>query len=82
MRILPNVIPKQPIFGLLQKRGNISDHDMYNTFNMGLGMVLAVPQEQAEQALALLAAAGESDAVCVGTVVKNGHSTELDGVRV
>ena len=76
-RIIPNTIPKQPIFDVLQKRGDISDHDMYNTFNMGLGMVLAVPQEQAEQALTLLAAAGESDAVCVGAVVKNGHSVGL-----
>lgn len=80
VRILPNVIPKQPIFDLLQKRGGISDHDMYNTFNMGLGMVLAVPAQQVEQALALLAAAGEDDAVCVGTVVKRSHGVELAGV--
>ena len=46
----------------IQRRGEITDHDMYNTFNMGLGMVLAVPPEQAEKALELLAAAGEPDA--------------------
>lgn len=80
VRILPNAIPKQPIFDLLQKRGGISDHDMYNTFNMGLGMVLAVPAKQAEQALTLLAAAGEDDAVCVGTVVRRSHSVEFAGV--
>nr|WP_325211803.1 phosphoribosylformylglycinamidine cyclo-ligase [uncultured Oscillibacter sp.] len=69
-RIIPSAIPKQPIFGLIQKRGNISDHDMYNTFNMGLGMVLAVPQAEAEKALALLRAAGEADAAEVGHVVR------------
>ena len=68
VKLLPNVIPKQPIFELIQKRGGISDHDMYNTFNMGLGMVLAVPMEQGDRALELLAAAGERDAACVGVV--------------
>lgn len=71
VQIFPNSIPKQPIFELIQKRGNISDHDMYNTFNMGLGMVLAVPAVQAEWTLELLAAAGEADAACVGFVTKD-----------
>lgn len=71
VQIFPNSIPKQPIFDLIQQRGNISDHDMYNTFNMGLGMILAVPAAQAELALELLAAAGETDAACVGFVTKD-----------
>lgn len=71
VQIFPNSIPKQPIFNLIQKRGDISDHDMYNTFNMGLGMVLAVPAAQAQRTLELLAAAGESDATCVGFVTKD-----------
>ena len=70
-KILPNALPKQPIFDLIQKRGNIPEHDMYNTFNMGLGMVLAVPPAQVERALELLAAAGEKDAACVGFVTKD-----------
>ena len=41
---------------------------MYNTFNMGVGMVLAVPQEQAEQALSILHDAGEPDADVMGCV--------------
>ena len=77
-RIIPNVIPKQPIFDLIQKRGNISDHDMYNTFNMGLGMVLAVPLAETEKALELLAAAGEPDAVCVGCVSKDSGGMEFE----
>ena len=77
-QIVPNAIPKQPIFDLIQKRGEVSDHDMYNTFNMGLGMVLAVPLEQTEKAWELLAAAGEPDAVCVGCVSKDPGGVALD----
>ena len=61
-------LPHLPIFELIQERGNIPEHDMYNTFNMGLGMVLAVPADQAEQALTILHAAGETDAAEVGCV--------------
>ena len=63
-------LPRLPIFELIAKRGNVSEHDMYNTFNMGLGMVLAVPQEQTEKALELLRAAGEPEAAEVGHVVR------------
>ena len=61
-------LPHLPIFELIQKRGGIPEHDMYNTFNMGLGMVLAVPADQAETALSILRAAGEPDAQVVGKV--------------
>ena len=80
VKILPNAIPKQPIFDLIQKRGNISDHDMYNTFNRGLGMVLAVPLEHGDRALELLAAAGEQDAVCVGIVTRSDGGVSFDGL--
>ena len=63
-------LPRPPIFELIQKRGGISEHDMYNTFNMGLGMVLAVPADQADRALSLLRAAGETDAAEVGVVAQ------------
>ncbi len=62
------MLPCPPIFKLIAKRGNISGHDMYNTFNMGLGMVLAVPREQVEKALDILHRAGEPDAAEVGGV--------------
>ena len=61
-------LPCPPIFQLIAKRGNISEHDMYNTFNMGLGLVLAVPREQVEKALDILHRAGEPDAAEVGSV--------------
>ena len=48
-----------PIFDLLQKTGNIPERDMYNTFNMGVGMCVTVAKEDADTALAALRAAGE-----------------------
>ncbi|MDX7999678.1 phosphoribosylformylglycinamidine cyclo-ligase [Xenorhabdus sp. Reich] len=47
------------IFTWLQQAGNVSDHEMYRTFNCGVGMIIALPQSQAEQAISHLKAAGE-----------------------
>lgn len=49
-----------PIFGLLQKTGGIADDMMYNTYNMGLGMILAVAPGDAEKAMEAIRAAGET----------------------
>ena len=48
------------VFKLLQKTGNIADEMMYNTYNMGLGMVLAVAPEDAEKTMAAVRAAGDT----------------------
>ena len=56
-----------PIFDLIQKTGNIPERDMYNTFNMGVGMCVTVAKEDAELALATLREAGE-DAYILGEV--------------
>lgn len=48
-----------PIFGMLQKDGEIEEKIMYNTYNMGLGMVIAVDKKDADQAVKLIQAAGE-----------------------
>lgn len=53
-------LPVLPVFHLLQSVGNIPEHDMYNTFNMGIGMCIVVSQEEADKAMALLKDAGES----------------------
>ncbi|MBN6710792.1 phosphoribosylformylglycinamidine cyclo-ligase [Haemophilus haemoglobinophilus] len=50
----------QPIFKWLQEQGNIDRHEMYRTFNCGVGMIIALPQEDVETALALLQQAGET----------------------
>ena len=48
------------IFKLLQKKGNIAEEIMYNTYNMGLGMVLAVEQEDVDKTMAAIRAAGDT----------------------
>ena len=68
--------PTLPIFSLIQKAGNIPARDMYNTFNMGIGIILAVPASQAPAALDALAAAGET-AYQIGSVVAGEAGVEL-----
>lgn len=57
-----------PIFKLIAERGGISEHDMFNTFNMGVGMSIVVAAEDAEKALEILKANGE-DAYIIGEIV-------------
>ncbi|MCQ2453648.1 MAG: phosphoribosylformylglycinamidine cyclo-ligase [Clostridia bacterium] len=57
-----------PIFDLIAKTGNIPERDMFNTFNMGVGMSVIVPAEQAEEALSILRENGE-DAYVIGSVI-------------
>lgn len=52
--------PVPPLFKLLQKEGNIGEKIMYNTFNMGIGMVLAVAPQDADRAKKALEGAGET----------------------
>ena len=75
-RIQLSSFPKLPIFQLIQDKGNIPQRDMYNTFNMGIGMILALPDGQAQQALSVLADAGES-AYAIGEVVAGADGVEL-----
>lgn len=56
-----------PIFDLIAKEGNISERDMFNTFNMGVGMSIVVAQEDAEKAVEILKANGE-DAYVIGKI--------------
>ena len=59
--------PVLPIFKMLQEEGNITEEMMYNTFNMGLGMILAVDPADVEKTMEALKAAGETPYV-VGSV--------------
>ena len=59
--------PIPPIFGLMQKTGNVDEKMMYNTYNMGIGMMLAVDPADADKTLAALKAAGE-EAYVVGKI--------------
>lgn len=62
-------VPRLPIFDLIQKTGKIPEHDMYNTFNMGVGMVCAVAEKDAAKALETLKEAGQN-AVAIGEVTQ------------
>lgn len=59
-----------PIFDLIAKAGNIPERDMFNTFNMGVGMSVVVSPEDAEKALSILRENGE-DAYVIGRIVKS-----------
>ncbi|MFT9077928.1 phosphoribosylformylglycinamidine cyclo-ligase [Ethanoligenens sp.] len=61
--------PVPPVFAVIAETGHIPERDMFNTFNMGLGMMAAVPAEQADEALRVLKEAGEA-AYLVGEVAK------------
>ena len=65
-----------PIFQLLQKEGDIPERDMYNTYNMGVGMTVVVPAEQADKAIEILKAHGE-DAYVIGEIVTGDEKIEL-----
>lgn len=65
-----------PIFELLAKRGNIDEHDMFNTFNMGVGMSVTVSKNDADKALEILRANGE-DAYIIGEIIKSDESVTI-----
>ena len=75
-KIDKSAVPVLPIFKLMQKVGNISEHDMFNTFNMGVGMIVAVAKEDADKALSVLKANGE-DALVIGEIAEG-----TDGVVI
>ena len=59
-----------PIFQLLQKTGNVAERDMFNTFNMGVGMSVVVAKEDVEKAIEILKKHGE-DAYVIGEIIKS-----------
>lgn len=58
-KIEKKALPQMPIFKILQEKGDISEHDMYNTFNMGIGMCLIVGKEDANAAVDELKRCGQ-----------------------
>mgnify|MGYP001851521349 FL=1 len=65
-----------PVFDLIQKTGNISEHDMFNTFNMGVGMGIVVAKEDVDKSLEILKAQGE-DAYVLGVIEKSDDGVVL-----
>lgn len=68
-KITKSAVPVLPIFNIIQKEGNISEHDMYNTFNMGVGMIIAINKDDVDTALSVLKEAGEN-AFVLGEIVE------------
>lgn len=69
--------PRLPIFDIIQQAGNIPTRDMYNTFNMGIGMIVAVPKEQAALAMGTAVRAGQH-AYIIGDVRTGDTGVEVD----
>ena len=69
-KIEKNSVRVLPIFSLIAERGNICERDMFNTFNMGVGMSIVVDKNDADKALEILKANGE-DAYVIGEIIKS-----------
>ncbi|MBQ7739777.1 MAG: phosphoribosylformylglycinamidine cyclo-ligase [Eubacterium sp.] len=68
--------PKKPIFDLIAKTGNIPERDMFNTFNMGTGLIIAVDSDKADEAVSILNGAGEK-AYVVGEIKDGEKGVEI-----
>ena len=75
-RIRREAVRVLPVFDLIAKEGHISERDMFNTFNMGVGMSVVVPAAQKEVALRILRDAGE-DAYEIGEIVESEQKIQI-----
>ena len=75
-KLQKDAVPVLPIFDLIAKTGNIPERDMFNTFNMGVGMCMAVSKETADAAIKALNDAGEK-AFVIGEVVEGDEGVIL-----
>ena len=75
-KISKSAVPVLPIFDLIAKTGSIPERDMFNTFNMGIGMTITVPAAQVEEALAILKEQGE-EPVVLGEIVRGDEKVVL-----
>ena len=70
-KIDKNSVDVLPIFNMIQKLGDVSEHDMFNTYNMGIGLMLAVSRDSADAAIAAIEKCGES--ACVVGEITDGE---------
>ena len=75
-KITKSAVKILPIFELIAKEGNISERDMFNTFNMGVGMSVVVSKDEADKALEVLRANGE-EAYIIGEIIKSEESVVI-----
>ena len=72
-RIEKSAVKTQPIFHMLQKLGGIPEHDMFNTYNMGVGMTVIVSKEEVDKAIAAL----DCGAYVIGEIVSGEERVTL-----
>lgn len=75
-KIIKSAVKVLPIFELIADVGNISEHDMFNTFNMGVGMSIVVAAEDADRTLDILKANGE-DAYIMGEIIESDVKVQI-----
>ena len=75
-RISKSAWPKQPIFALIQKLGGVDEKEMYDVFNMGIGMIVVVPASYAQSVLNQLARHGHRGYV-IGRIKRGPNRVEL-----
>ena len=68
-KIEKSAVKVLPIFDLIAKVGNVPERDMYNTYNMGVGMSIVVSPDEVDKALEILKSNGE-DAYVIGEIIK------------
>lgn len=73
--------PILPIFSLLQQKGNVSNKDMFTTFNMGIGLVIVVAENEVDKALEVLTHAGETPYV-IGKVTDGNREVSFTGIEI
>ena len=76
-RINKSAVKVLPIFDLIARTGNIPERDMFNTYNMGVGMSIVVPADQVEKAIGILKANGE-DAYVIGSITEGEEKIILE----
>lgn len=76
-RIEKAAVKVLPIFDLIAKEGHVPERDMFNTYNMGVGMTITVAKQDADKALKLLHANGEPGAYVLGEIVPGEGGVEL-----
>ena len=77
VRIEKRNVRTPAIFDIIAREGNVPERDMFNTYNMGVGMTVTVAKEDADKALAILRANGEPDAYVLGEIVRGEKGVEL-----
>jgi len=79
--VIDNPLEPQPVFDLLKEYGNIDDKEMYQTFNMGMGLAVIVSDEDVEEAMRMLKNFSKSEVKIVGRIEK-GKGVELQNLNL